>query len=142
MPQIDLVDETFLVAEPARVAAELHDRATWRAWWPDLALTVFQDRGDAGLRWTVTGGLVGTMEVWLEPWGDGVLLHYYLRADPTAPGSDATALQVDRRTAQRETRRRAWQVKDAVNALKDRLEAGRPVGEPLTPRPQAPTGGG
>ena len=41
-----------------------------------------EDRGPSGQRWTVTGALTGTMEVWLEPMMDGVLLHYFLHAEP------------------------------------------------------------
>ena len=55
MPQLDLVDETFVVAEPARVAAAVRDPARWAGWWPDLRLGVFQDRGEAGVRWNVRG---------------------------------------------------------------------------------------
>ena len=67
------------------LAAEFATPARWRALWPDLDLEVMTDRGDEGLRWTVTGALVGTMEVWLEPVLDGTLLHYFLRADPPGP---------------------------------------------------------
>ncbi|MBA2554839.1 MAG: hypothetical protein H0V10_14350 [Geodermatophilaceae bacterium] len=55
MAMVDLIDETFVVAPAARVAALVRDPARWRAWWPDLRLTVFQDRADAGVRWNVTG---------------------------------------------------------------------------------------
>jgi hypothetical protein len=44
---------------------------------------VIEDRGPAGQRWTVAGPLTGTMEVWLEPVMDGVLLHYFLHAEPS-----------------------------------------------------------
>src|SRR5664280_1545623 len=69
MPMVDLADETFVVAALADVARRLHDPQLWRRWWPELELTLFQDRGERGLRWTVTGRLVGSSEVWLEPWG-------------------------------------------------------------------------
>ncbi|QUQ67763.1 polyketide cyclase / dehydrase and lipid transport [Kutzneria sp. CA-103260] len=85
MPAVDVVDETFLVVPPAALAAVFSDRANWPRFWPDLRLSVYVDRGDAGIRWTVQGALTGTMEVWLEPVLDGTLLHYFLRADPPAP---------------------------------------------------------
>jgi len=121
---------------PAAVAERFRDPELWRSWWPDLELTVFQDRGDAGVRWTVTGALVGTSEVWLEPAGDGTIVHYYLRADPTVAGSATEPVtgRPDRlaRMAARVARDHAVALKRRVNALKDELEAGRPVGMPPT----------
>ncbi len=127
---MDLVDETFVVAHPEVVAAVVHDRDRWRAWWPDLDLTVFMDRATSGLRWTATGALVGSLELWLEPVRDGVVVHLYLRADPPQP--------VDRRRADRLRRRRALDWKVSVNALKDELEAGRRPGEPRVKDPVGP----
>jgi hypothetical protein len=122
--RLDLVDETFVVAVPADVARIVRDPARWRRWWPDLDLSVFQDRGEHGVRWNVRGALAGSMEVWLEPHGDGVILHYYLRCDPP-PGR---ALRP--RAAVREVRRRTLRAKQVFWALKDELEAGRAPGEP------------
>jgi hypothetical protein len=87
MPAIDVVDETFITVPPATLARLFSDVDQCRRWWPDLTLAVYADRGDAGLRWTVTGALVGTMEVWLEAVLDGTVLHYFLRAD-AKPGVD------------------------------------------------------
>jgi hypothetical protein len=126
VPTVDLIDETYLVVAPAVLAAVVHDQARWRTWWPDLALTVFMDRGLDGIRWSVTGVLTGSAELWLEPVGDGVLLHYYLRVDPVPPVTGS-------RAADRVRRRRALAWKVAVNALKDELEAGRAPGEPREP---------
>ncbi|MGD9526818.1 polyketide cyclase / dehydrase and lipid transport [Pseudonocardia sp.] len=124
---IDVVDELFVVARPEVVAAEFAGPARWRELWPDLDLEVVADRGAQGLRWTATGALVGSMEVWLEPVLDGTLLHYYLRAELPAgrPGRDRTA----RRVAA-EARRRQHAAKALAFALKHRLEAGRAPGEP------------
>ncbi len=127
---VDLIDETFLVAAPAVVAAAVHDPARTRTWWPDWELTVFQDRGVDGVRWTVTGSLVGTAEVWLEPMGDGTLLHVYVRADPTARGSAAVARPLSGRRADRARRVQALRIKQWSWALKRELEAGRAAGEP------------
>jgi hypothetical protein len=132
MPLVDVIDESFLYADPARLAARLRDPAWLRRAWPDLDLAVFQDRGDAGARWTVTGALVGTSEVWLEPGAEGVTLHYYLRADPTRPGSQTEPASGSASTLARQGRRiaaaHAKAFKRSVWALKDELEAGRAVG--------------
>lgn len=136
VPSIDLVDESFLVADPVEVSGRIHDPALWRAWWPDLELTVFMDRGTAGLRWTVTGALVGSCEIWLEPSGDGVILHYFLRADPTQPGSATEPLggwvRRMRRSSRRAARRQAA-FKQHVWAFKDELERDRAPGMPRLP---------
>lgn len=77
MNSIQIADETFIAADPADVGAAVADQASWLRWWPDLRLTVVEDRGEVGQRWTVTGTLTGTMEVWLERMMDGVVLHYF-----------------------------------------------------------------
>jgi hypothetical protein len=117
---LDIADDTFLVAPPADVADLVRDPASWSVWWSDLQPTVTRDRGLVGMEWSVTGAVLGSMEIWLEPWGDGVILHWYLRADPA-------------RTVRHPERERAARVlrwKDQVYALKDQLEAGREPGSP------------
>ena len=137
MARVDLVDETFVVAAPQAVAAVVHDPERWRRWWPDLDLTVFMDRGDAGIRWSVGGALHGSTELWLEPVLDGVVVHYYLRADDSgrdpAGRDDAGSLR-EHRAADRLRGRRARAWKTCVNALKDELEGGRAPGLPRAPR--------
>ena len=113
-PRIDIVDETFIRAAPQAVRDSLDDQ-TWTAQiWPHLDRAVTRDRGVKGVRWSVTGQVVGEMEVWLEPFRDGVVVHHYVRGTrgPRAP----------RDVAGRHTLR--W--KRAVHELKDRLEAGTP----------------
>jgi hypothetical protein len=127
---VDLVDDTFVVAPPAAVAARVSDPESWRAWWPDLELAVTRDRGVKGVQWTVTGALVGTAEVWLEPYADGTIVHFYLRADPTARGTRTTPASGTPRAAQAQRRQRARSWKRSVHALKDDLEAGRQPGLP------------
>ncbi|MDQ3405756.1 MAG: polyketide cyclase / dehydrase and lipid transport [Actinomycetota bacterium] len=119
MSQVDVVDEIFIVAPPTVIAAAFADPAAWRAYWPDLLLDVYADRGDEGLRWTVRGALVGTMEIWLEPVLDGTLVHYFLRAD--LPGADA-------RTLRKEQTRRQLAAKAVGFRLKGVLEDGRAPG--------------
>ncbi len=122
---MDIVDETFVVVTPKVVAAAFSDPTSWRRLWPDLRLEVYADRGDEGLRWTVRGALVGTMEVWLEPMLDGTLLHYFLRAD-LPPGPDAA----DPARLARERRHRQLATKRITLGLKMMLEQGRPPGCP------------
>jgi hypothetical protein len=117
---LDLVDETFVVAAPATVSAVVRDPDRWLGWWPDLRLSVFQDRGEAGVRWNVRGALRGSMEVWLEPCKDGVLLHHYVRCDR----SDGRPVRL------RERRRREARAKASFWAVKDELEGDRRPGEP------------
>jgi hypothetical protein len=128
MSTVNVLDETFLAVSPAAVAEEFADPGTWRQFWPDLVLSVVTDRGEKGFRWTISGALVGSMEVWLEQVLDGTLLHYYLRADPS--DSSGRPAPLPPRRAATEAARRQRAAKALALALKDRLEAGRPPGEP------------
>jgi hypothetical protein len=127
VPLVDLIDESFIVASPAAVAERLRNPRVWREWWPDLSLTVVMDRGLQGIRWSMTGALVGSCEVWIEVWKDGVIVHYFVRADPTRPGSDTESISGSpsrlARLADRERRRRALAWKRRIFALKDELES-------------------
>lgn len=125
-PTIDVVDESFIRVERAVLAREVARR--WTTWWPGLHLQIYMDRGIEGMRWTVAGEMVGSSEIWLEEHAPGVIVHYYLRAEPTVPGSSTTPRPAARnRRALRQVadiRRRhvlAW--KSVVWALKDELEA-------------------
>jgi hypothetical protein len=128
VPSVDVVDETFLAVPPAVVAAEFALPSRWPQLWPDLQLQVMTDRGVKGIRWTVRGALVGSMELWLEPVLDGTLLHYYLRADPQGP--DGLPRPAPPRRAAAEVIRRQRAAKAIAFACKQRLEAGREPGEP------------
>jgi len=118
-----VIDETFLAVPPDTVATAFADPRAWRRFWPDLDLEVYADRGAQGLRWTVRGALVGTMEVWLEPVLDGTVLHYFLRADfpPSVSGRPL-----------KEIARRQRAAKAVALDLKFVLEDGRPPGVPPT----------
>lgn len=134
MPTIDLVDETFFAADRSLLVRDVADPARWRQWWPDLDLTVFMDRGADGLRWNVKGALVGSCELWLEEFGDGVIVHYYLRVDPVSGPVDLTTSRGVRRAARmRAARAQRW--KRDVWAWKDELERGRSAGTPGRPAP-------
>ncbi|MEJ2859024.1 MULTISPECIES: polyketide cyclase / dehydrase and lipid transport [unclassified Saccharothrix] len=122
MPSVDVVDETFLAVPPEVVVSAFAEPADWARYWPDLILDVYLDRGIQGLRWTVAGALVGTMEVWLEPVLDGTLLHYFLRADLPSGAPPKRVRQ--------EVRRRQLAAKEVSLGLKLTLEAGRAPGVP------------
>lgn len=114
-PLVDLAAQVYVRASPPRVAARLRDPALWRSCWPELRLTPYHDRGDEGLRWYVRGRLVGTGEIWLEPYRGAVVVHAYLRADPRS-GSPR------RRPLARLRERYARAVYAALFAVKDERE--------------------
>lgn len=121
---IQIADETFVAAAPAQVGTAVADPANWRRWWPDLQLQVVENRAEKGIRWAVTGPLTGTMEIWLEPVLDGVLLHYFLHAEP----SGASAWQLARMNLAKMTHRRRVAGKKMAFEVKATLERSRPVG--------------
>jgi hypothetical protein len=126
-PAIDIMDESFVVADPSMLAGRFADAMLWRQWWPELELSVVRDRGRKGIRWEVSGALAGTAEIWLESWRDGVIVHWYLRAEPA--GGRVRRAERIRQAYLRDYKRR-------IHALKDELEQDRPVG---APRPGATT---
>ena len=124
MNSIQIADETFVAADPGEVGRAIGDAASWRRWWPDLLLTVVEDRGAQGHRWTVAGALTGTMEIWLEPVLDGVVLHYFLHAEP----SGVAAWQLAKMNLAKDNHRRRVAGKNMAFEVKQTLEATRPVG--------------
>ena len=124
MNSIQIADQTFIAADGALVGAAVADRSQWRRWWPDLSLQVTEDRAEKGIRWAVTGALTGTMEIWLEPSLDGVVLHYFLHAEPTG----ATAHDLARMNLGKMTHRRRVAGKKMAFGVKTTLEEARPVG--------------
>ena len=121
MPSLDISCDDLVVADPAYVAARLGDEALWRAWWPDLSLTPYERRGLEGVRWTVGGSAVGTAEWWLEQVRDGVLVHWYLRVDPSRP--------VGRRGLDRLRESYVGSYRNNLWRFKDEVERGRAAGE-------------
>ncbi len=115
---MDIVDETFVVADRADLATRFANPGLWRSWWPELELSVDENRGAAGMRWHVHGRLTGTAEIWLEPWRDGVIVHWFVRARPAS--GDAGRV--------RDTMIRAH--KRRMHGLKDELERTRAPGMP------------
>lgn len=124
MHSIQVADETFVVADPAELGAVVSDPSNWRRWWPDLSLAVVEDRGPAGVRWQVTGALTGSMEIWLQPMLDGVILHYFLHAEPAG----AAAWELARMNLAKMNRQRRVAGKRMAFEVKATLERSRPVG--------------
>jgi len=110
LTRIDIIDETYIRASPEAIRAYFDDGAVCGVLWPHLTLDLVRDRGTKGLRWRVGGHIVGEMEVWIEPFWDGAIVHHYVRGD-----ADRTA---DPDVGSRHRLR--W--KRAVHALKDCLE--------------------
>jgi hypothetical protein len=134
VPQIDVIDSTWIPSLPAEVACDVTDPRNWARWWPELRLEVHEDRGEKGVRWLVpagsagrTAGLTGSAEVWLQPMFDGVVAHFFLRLDPVAGtllGRRRSA-RVERFYRER-TKRAFWALADRADP--DRLRrAARPV---------------
>jgi ribosome-associated toxin RatA of RatAB toxin-antitoxin module len=121
MPSIDIACDDLVVAEPAYVARRLADPALWRAWWPGLHLTPYEERGLRGVRWSVEGDVHGTAELWLEQVRDGVVVHWYLRADPPSPAGPRRLRKLQREYVAG-YRRHLW-------SFKDEVEGGRAPGE-------------
>jgi hypothetical protein len=124
MHSIQVADQTYVAADGALVGATVADQSSWRRWWPDLRLQVVEDRAEKGMRWTVTGALTGTMEIWLEPSLDGVVLHYFLHAEPTG----VAAWQLAKLNLAKITHRRRVAGKKMAFEVKTTLERSRPVG--------------
>lgn len=77
---VHIADKAYLPVEPSLLAQALAAPSQWPQWFPALHFHLTDDRGDLGLRWTVSGAVEGTSEIWLEayPEGNGTFLHYFL----------------------------------------------------------------
>jgi hypothetical protein len=127
VPSVHIIDEIFVVASQALLRDIVCDEARWAGWFPGLTLTLYEDRGLNGVRWQLTGDLVGTAEVWLEESGDGTIVHTYLRGEPAAPHVGAHRIAAKARS------RYALPVKQHMFEVKDALETDRVVGLPRVP---------
>jgi hypothetical protein len=122
MPEIDVVDATWIDVGPASLAVVLAEPANWRRWWPDLVLQVDEWRGRKGMRWFVRSGrdgtLTGSMEVWLQAIDDGTVAHFFLRLD-------GVARPLRRQERERLAHEYRVRMKRVFWALSDRLDPGR-----------------
>lgn len=118
---IDIVDETFVRASPARVRAALDAAGVPGETWPrGVRVEVTEDRGAKGVRWRAEGAISGRMEIWLEPYAQGssaggTIVHHFVQG--VAVGGRAR-FSSPQRLARGHTR--AW--KRIVHAVKDLLE--------------------
>ena len=132
------MDDTFCRAPRQQVRSRTG--ASWASWLPDIDLTLQEDRGEQGVRWTARttapGGvaLAGSAEVWLEEVPGGTVAHLYVRLDPgpapgRAPGRGprlgraGEGARLARRLPDRV--RRTW--KRGLHAWKDSLEGDAPT---------------
>lgn len=109
---VDVVDETFIDAPPALLAAVFTAPVNVANVWPHVRVQMLTDRGAEGAIWIAQGQLNGELEVWIEPCWDGAIVHHYVRA--TAP---RRARAVERAHVRR------W--KRFVTAVKDAVEPTR-----------------
>jgi hypothetical protein len=118
VPQVDVVDHTWIRSDLATLAGRIGDQRNWGRWWPDLHLRVAERRGLKGVRWNATSSdFAGTMEVYLAADHDGVLLHYFLRLDPVDGRSLSRRARVRLRRAHTQRAKLIfWQLKDEVEA--------------------------
>lgn len=84
VPAVDIHDETFVAADASALRARIVEAGLVDRWFPELSTRVFMDRGDKGVRWSVSGELDGSLEVWLEDVPRGTLVHWFVRADPSS----------------------------------------------------------
>jgi hypothetical protein len=86
VPVVDIHDETFVAVRAPALRARIVEAGLLGRWFPGLRTRVFMDRGDKGVRWSVSGELDGSLEVWLENVPRGTLVHWFVRADPPSMG--------------------------------------------------------
>lgn len=114
MPGLDIHDETFVAVPPGVLRRAMVDAEVVSDWFPGLRSSVFMDRGDKGVRWSVSGDIDGSLEVWLEEVPRGTVVHWFVRGH-NPPGASRG---VNRRTA---TYRST--LNERMFSLKDEVEA-------------------
>jgi hypothetical protein len=78
---IDIGDETYVAVAPSLLAPGLTNPSVLRDWFAGLQFEVFMDRAEKGTRWSITGEIEGSMEVWLEPVASGTVVHWFVRGE-------------------------------------------------------------
>ncbi len=109
---VDVVDETFIRAEPAVVRSAFNEPGVLDALWPGLEREVAQDRGTKGVRWWTGGEVTGRLEIWLEEVPGGTVVHHFVHGDRVCGPRRWSTVH-----------RRRW--KGGVHDIKDRLEGRR-----------------
>lgn len=131
---VDIVAESFLDASPAVAADRLRQERLLREWFPELTLTVFMDRAEKGTRWSMSGALNGSMEVWLEQWGSGAIVHWYVRGEHSEPPPGPRARRRQLGLAD-ELRVR---IARRMHAFKDQIETGASTDRTSASDPRSP----
>ncbi|WP_370619140.1 hypothetical protein [Mumia sp. Pv 4-285] len=122
MPVVDVIDQTYVAVPPRLLVDAMCSESAWSTVLPKIELRCFDDRGDLGRRWRVSGELDGTAEVWLEAMPEGTVVHVFLQADPAdATTSTRAGRRIDRTYHERLKR---W-----VTHVRDSLDVGRAVGD-------------
>jgi hypothetical protein len=118
VPQLEVIDQSWIAVDPGRIAAVVADSGRERDWWPDGALRVVEDRGREGVRWAIVEGsaVEGSVEIWLQARHDGAVLHYFIRADRVGGRWTSRDLARERRRHERRAKRVFWVVKDELEA--------------------------
>ena len=109
---VDVVDETFIRAEPLRVRSALYAPGVLDELWPGLDREVVQDRGAKGVRWRTGGEVTGRLEIWLEEVPGGTIVHHFVHGEQRG---GPRRWETSHRTR--------W--KCGVHDIKDRLEGRR-----------------
>ena len=118
---VDVVDETFVRADPLTVRAALEEPGLLDRLCPGLERRVAQDRGAKGVRWWASGDVAGRAEIWLEEIAGGTVVHHFVHGEQQVGGPWWELVGGPRRWERRHCRR--W--KAAIHEIKDHLE-GRP----------------
>lgn len=136
MPEVDVVDSTWIGVPPALVAPLVAEPANWARWWPRLEVQPVELRGEKGARWRVRSAagvrpaVAGSMEIWLQPADGGTIGHFFLRVDgrPGPLGVRARARLAG--SYRRRAKRLFWGIGELVDPARLNRVAGPAAGIP------------
>jgi hypothetical protein len=119
MPDLHVVDSTWLGLPPRVLAEPVARPAAWRRWWPQFRLSPTELRGEKGVRWAVLGAPHrgrGSAELWLAPELEGTVAHWILRLDyPPEQRPSAAALARQALEYRAATKRALWRLGDELD---------------------------
>jgi carbon monoxide dehydrogenase subunit G len=129
---VDIADDSYIDAAPARIAAAVADPRNHASWWPHLTVTVTRDRGVKGQRWAVDGQIVGSMEIWVEPYWQGAIVHHYVRGvrAPDAPADVGLRHVLRWKAAVSRLKDVAEQRRCSLRSMADRTESSTSIDAP------------